>query len=506
MVQYDFSSFLQDTYSYQTIPIIKKFYADTLTPVDLYQVFQDEAVYLLESRDHTSPWSRYSFVGLNPFMYIKEQGGMFLAAGKNNELLFSVDSLSEVFKKTREHLGVKLLDGDLPFKGGAVGYIGYDFVSLHEKVPGHPECDDTFAKASFYFCETLLALDHVTRELSVIHYVKVDNEGSIAAKEQAYAEGQSQIHAYSEKLMSRQKESIVLFECDAKEEIKLDGISSSYKKDDFIRDVNKIKDYIAQGDVFQAVLSQKIRVPLNVSAFQIYRILRLTNPSPYLYYFKNDGSEIVGSSPEKLIQIQNHHVEIHPIAGTRRRGRTDEEDRELAMDLLNDEKERAEHYMLVDLARNDIGRISEYGSIQTPQLMELGKFSNVMHLVSKVTGRLKDGIQPIEALTAAFPAGTVSGAPKIRAMQILNELEPAPRNLYAGSIAYVGFDGNIDSCIAIRTATIENGAAYIQAGAGIVADSVPELEWKETMNKASAMLRAISIAEKTFQSEEKAYV
>jgi anthranilate synthase component I len=235
-------------------------------------------------------------------------------------------------------------------------------------------------------------------------------------------------------------------------------------------------------------------------------MLRHINPSPYMFYFCLDNLEIVGSSPEKLIQVYNRHMEIHPIAGTRRRGRSTEEDERLAEELCHDPKERAEHYMLVDLARNDIGKVAKYGTVRTPVLMEIGKFSHVMHLISKVTGELKEEVHPIDALLAAFPAGTVSGAPKVRAMQILQELEPTARNLYAGTIAYIGFDGNIDSCIAIRTAIVKDGCAYVQAGAGIVADSVPELEWKETRNKASALMKAIERAEQLFMRGENLYV
>jgi len=254
------------------------------------------------------------------------------------------------------------------------------------------------------------------------------------------------------------------------------------------------------------VLSQRFSLPIRITGFQLYRMLRKINPSPYLFYLQTSDAEIVGSSPEKLVQVQNRKIEIHPIAGTRRRGRTKQEDALLAEELLHDPKERAEHYMLVDLARNDIGKVAKYGTVKTPVLMEIGKFSHVMHLISKVTGELKDDVHPIDALLSAFPAGTVSGAPKVRAMQILNELEPTARGVYAGTVAYIGFDGNIDSCIAIRTAVVKDGYAYVQAGAGIVADSIPELEWKETRNKASALIKAIELAETVFAKGGNLYV
>jgi anthranilate synthase component 1 len=264
-----------------------------------------------------------------------------------------------------------------------------------------------------------------------------------------------------------------------------------------------VKEYITAGDVFQTVLSQRFQVPITIKGFDLYRVLRFVNPSPYLFYIKLNDCEIVGSSPEKLIQVTNGHLEIHPIAGTRRRGKTKDEDQKLGDELLQDEKEQAEHYMLLDLARNDIGRVAKYGSIKVPMVKELHYFSHVMHLVSKVTGVIRDNVEPVEALLASFPAGTVSGAPKVRAMQIIQELEPVARNAYAGTVAYIGFDGNIDSCITIRTAILKDQTAYVQAGAGIVADSVPELEWKETINKASAVIKAIQLAEKTFSREER---
>ncbi len=286
------------------------------------------------------------------------------------------------------------------------------------------------------------------------------------------------------------------------EDVSFEQVSSNYEKQDFVRDVQRIQEYIRAGDVFQTVLSQRFELDVSAAALDVYRILRMVNPSPYLFYLKFAELEIVGSSPERLVQVQDGHVEIHPIAGTRKRGRNHEEDEALALELLQDEKERAEHYMLVDLARNDVGRIAEYGSVETPTLLEIGKFSHVMHIVSKVTGRLRQGTKPLEAFMASFPAGTVSGAPKIRAIEILQELEPTRRGIYAGAIGYLGYDGNIDSCIAIRTLTMKNGKAFIQAGAGIVADSVPENEYEETKNKAKALIRAVQLAETMFGNKE----
>ncbi|MFF2904969.1 anthranilate synthase component I family protein, partial [Bacillus velezensis] len=266
--------------------------------------------------------------------------------------------------------------------------------------------------------------------------------------------------------------------------------------------VNKLKEYIKAGDIFQGVLSQKFDIPVSRHSFELYRVLRIINPSPYMYYIKLPDRDIVGSSPERLIRVHDRHLEIHPIAGTRRRGAGKKEDERLKKELMNDEKEKAEHFMLVDLARNDIGRVAEYGSVAVPEFTKVVSFSHVMHIISVVTGRLKQGVHPVDALMSAFPAGTLTGAPKIRAMQLLNELEPTSRETYGGCIAYIGFDGSIDSCITIRTMSVKNGTASVQAGAGIVADSVPEAEYEESCNKAGALLKTIQIAEDIFSGGE----
>lgn len=501
----EFSSFLSDCLHYKTIPIIKKIVGDTLTPIQLFQNLEQEASFLLESKDQHSEWSRYSFVGLDPFLFIDEINEEFMIKGKNQLTLVKKPTLKEAFSWIRNYLVSKEPSIPVPFTGGAVGYIGYDAVSTIEKVPENKNNDLKMKRYHFFFCETILAFDHENKELSIIQYIRLTGEEDERCKEALYDQGRAKINYYLAKILQNNKHDMLLPPPNLKGG-NFENIKTNYEKEHFIEDVNKIKDYIAAGDVFQAVLSQRFEIPIRVSGFQLYRVLRMVNPSPYLFYIKSEGVEIIGSSPERLIKIQSGDLEIHPIAGTRRRGRTPEEDEALAVELLQDEKEKAEHYMLVDLARNDIGRVSKFGTVQTPVLMELGRFSHVMHLISKVTGIMCDDIEPIDALLAAFPAGTVSGAPKIRAMQILSELEPTARNLYAGTIAYVGFDGNIDSCITIRTILLKEGIGYIQAGAGIVADSIPENEWKETLNKASALIKTIEIAHEMFDIQEESYV
>jgi anthranilate synthase component 1 len=484
MSTYNEHAFLKDADHFRTIPIVKSFFVDTLTPIQIFQAFKEEAVYLLESNDEQSPWSNFSFIGLNPFISIEENNDKLHVLNKQKETIFITSELQESIQFVKQHLQVKEIELDIPFQGGAVGYIGYDAVTSLEKVPVHERNDLNLKHHHLLFCETIIVFSHSSKELTFIHYTQLRGSETLSVKKERYDEATRLLDQYFKEISGFPNQLEILLN-PKNFEVDFTNVESSYNKETFIDHVNKIKEYIAAGDVFQTVLSQRFQLPLSVKGFDLYRVLRVVNPSPYLFYIKLDDCEIVGSSPEKLIQVTNGHLEIHPIAGTRRRGKTSQEDRRLGEELLQDEKEQAEHYMLLDLARNDIGRVAKYGSVQVPMIKELHYFSHVMHLVSKVTGVLKEDVDPVEALLASFPAGTVSGAPKVRAMQIIQELEPVARNVYAGTVAYIGFDGNIDSCIAIRTAVVKNKTAYVQAGAGIVADSIPEQEWKETINKAS---------------------
>ncbi|MCM3163100.1 anthranilate synthase component I [Metabacillus litoralis] len=498
-----FSTFCEDSKHYRTIPIVKKYIVDTFTPIQIFQLFKEEAVYLLESKDSESSWSRYSFIGLNPFLFIEENHGEFSILNEQRKTISKSNSITTTFKQLQDHLAIKLPDLEIPFVGGAVGYIGYDTVSIIEKVEKHETNDLNQQNCMFFVCETVIAFDHQEKQLYFIHYERVNGTEDESRLKATYQLAEAKLNKFESMLKQKpQSEHLPLAVSDSFD-VNFDEIQSNYEKGKFLEDVEKVKEYIRAGDIFQGVLSQRFEIPISTDGFSLYRILRIVNPSPYLFYIRINDTELVGSSPERLIYIQNKHLEIHPIAGTRRRGKTVEEDLFFEEELKNDEKERAEHYMLVDLARNDLGRVAEYGTVKTPTLMEVGRFSHVMHLISKVTAQLKEEVHPMDALLSSFPAGTVSGAPKIRAMQIIQELEPTARGSYAGCVAYVGFDGNVDSCITIRTITVKNNVAYVQAGAGIVVDSVPELEWKETCNKASAMLKAIQLAEKVFSEEEK---
>ncbi|MCM3713591.1 anthranilate synthase component I [Halalkalibacter oceani] len=492
---HDFQTSCQN---YKTIPVVQRFFADGLTPVQIVHQLESQVSFLLESKDEQSPWSRYSFIGLNPMLELVEEQGAYRTYTDQRELVVEKESFQAAFQATMLYLNVEPVDVPIPFRGGAVGYMSYDAIETIEPTL-QTETAERVPHYQFLFCQTLIAYDHTKKELTIL----VHSRPEAGEEERAYGEALAEIERVSS-LLEQPVSGLMLKQLpQTDEDVSFEHVISNYKKEAFLKDVEKIQEYIRAGDVFQTVLSQRFEMNVSATALEVYRVLRMINPSPYLFYLKFDQLEVVGSSPERLVQVQDGHVEIHPIAGTRKRGRDEAEDARLEADLLADEKERAEHYMLVDLARNDVGRIAEYGSVETPTLLEIGRFSHVMHIISKVTGRLRRDTEPLEALMASFPAGTVSGAPKIRAMEILQELEPTKRGLYAGAIGYLGFDGNIDSCIAIRTMIIQHGKAYIQAGAGIVADSVPEKEFEETENKAKALIRAVQVAEKMFGSEAK---
>ncbi|MGO4888113.1 anthranilate synthase component I [Anaerobacillus sp. MEB173] len=497
MNQTTLPSFLADAKMYHTIPVVSHFFADTLTPIQIFQQLEGEASFILESKDEQSPWSRYSFIGLDPFLSLEEHDDQYVLKDNQGRDLFAKESFQQAFDGAISYLNVKPVNTPIPFRGGAVGYIAYDAVSKFEPVLRKQQKGAQKSTHHFIFCETIISYDHTKKELYMIHHARVQNKDE-QQRESIYHRAIARIEAIVSKITSMKKETKLFSPPSEVTDVDFTSVKSNYERSKFLQDVEKIKEYIRSGDIFQAVLSQRFEKEITVTGLELYRVLRMINPSPYLFYLKIGDQEVVGSSPERLVQIQDGHVEIHPIAGTRRRGQTKEEDQQLAEELLADEKERAEHYMLVDLARNDVGRVAEYGSVQVPVLMEIGKFSHVMHIISKVTGQLAKNVHPIEALRASFPAGTVSGAPKIRAMEILQEIEPTERNIYAGAIGYLGYDGNVDSCIAIRTMVIKDNKAYVQAGAGIVADSVPELEYEETCNKAKALLKAIETAENMF--------
>ncbi|WP_434120560.1 anthranilate synthase component I [Salinicoccus roseus] len=489
-----YEEFLKDAGNHRTVPVIESFSTDLLTPVQMFHSLKDEAVYMLESQEPESAWSNFSFIGLNPMVEIRETGRQFTVHDLERGSRLTLPSFKEAFEETLGRLEVKIPEMDIPFKGGGVGYISYDAISDYEPVPRAPEEAVQIANYHLLFCRSLLVYNHNSKEIHIIHFARVDDDRDNG---EIYEESMETIERIRTHLLHDSDLSDLLLPTALPMTSAFD-LESNYEKGKFLSDVEKIKEYIEAGDILQAVLSQRFHKKTERSGFELYRVLRKVNPSPYMYYLKFNGLEVIGSSPERQLQVQDGNLEIHPIAGTRKRGATKEEDDRLARELLEDEKEIAEHRMLVDLARNDIGRVAEYGSVSVSEYMVIGRFSRVMHIISKVRGRLKTGVSPIDAFISSFPAGTLSGAPKVRAMQILRELEPTARNLYGGSILYLGFDGNIDSCITIRTMTLVDQNLYIQAGAGVVADSDPESEYQETINKASALEQTVHLTEKIF--------
>lgn len=492
MKKTSFKSFSQAHLQFGLSKYREDVFADGLTPIQMFQIFKETAAFLLESSDAESEWSNYSFIGLKPIYECKEDGGQYTTVSiQTNEVIVKADSFDECYKQTVQFLNPEPSGNDIPFQGGAVGYISYEAVREMEPILNKTNKGYEGTKRHFIICEQILALNEKTKELSLIQHVESDG---CSAKD-AYHYAKTAVKQLISTLEHPPPSSLLPLNHVSANSM---PVTSNYTKQGYIDAVQIIKEYIQAGDIFQAVLSQRLQMNVTVTGFDLYRVLRYINPSPYMFYIKVGQKELIGSSPEKLVAVVNGHVEVHPIAGTRKRGETKEEDDNLANELLEDQKERAEHHMLVDLARNDVGKVSSYGSVEVPTFLEIGKFSHVMHLVSKVTGKLERSKTAADALKAAFPAGTLSGAPKIRAMQILDELEPTSRGIYGGAICYLDFNGNMDSCIAIRTIVLESGTATIQAGAGIVSDSDPESEYEETLNKAKALIRAIEQTEAMF--------
>lgn len=488
---------------FSTIPVYEQFFIDTITPIQMFQKLKDSANFILESKDSHSKWARYSFIGLNPYVILQEENGRFIARTTTGKIIVNHERFREALLETLSSLKPKPLDIQIPFTGGGVGYIGYDGISEFEPtLAPHPVNDLKVPNFYFSFCETIIAFDHELKEVTVITHVFLDEHNRNEPLQTLYEEAKRKIHEIMAIITKEDaNNSYMLHMPKTIHDVHFENLKTNIEKDAFLQAVLKAKTYIEQGEISQVVLSQRFEREITVTGLDIYRVLRIINPSPYMFYLKFNDFEVVGSSPEKLVQVNNGHIEIHPIAGTRPRGRTKEEDEQLAQDLLQDKKEREEHDMLVELAKQEIERVAKKGTVQVPAYMEIGYFSHVIHIISKVTGILRADALPIDALISAFPAGTLTGAPKLRAMEIIREVEPMARNLYGGAIGYIGFDGNIDSCIAIRSIFIHNQTAYIQAGAGVVSDSVPEREWEETRNKAKALIKAIEIAEELFQKK-----
>ena len=483
----DLNTFLECARRGNVIPVYKPVLADTLTPVSAYLRLSRGCRYsfLLESVEGGERVGRYTFLGADPYLVLRARGESVEMedGGRRRRRGRLLDLLREITSRYRS----VAVPGLPPFCGGAVGYFGYDLVRQFERLPTPPRDNVGLPDALLMFFSNLLAFDHVKHQILIIANVFLE-EGE-RDLEGRYFAAQKQIRQM-EKLLARSTPSVR--ETPSRKPL---PVRSKFSRPDFERAVERAKEYITAGDIFQLVLSLRLQARISATPFSIYRALRMVNPSPYMFFLNLGGDTVLGSSPEMLVKVQGRAVEYRPIAGTRRRGSTEEEDRRLEQEMIHDEKERAEHIMLVDLGRNDLGRVCEFGSVQVTDLMFVERYSHVMHLVSSVHGTLRAELDMYDALAACFPAGTVSGAPKVRAMEIIRELEPTHRGIYSGSVCYLDFSGNLNSCIAIRAMVVRRGTAYVQVGAGIVADSVPSREYEECMSKGRALLSAIEIAQ-----------
>jgi len=470
------------------IPVWKEVLADFDTPVSAFRKIETgEYSFLLESVEGGEKWGRYSFLGTEPSVIFRSKGRdiEILENGKSRKHKGDpLDALRELLSRYKP-----VTTPELPrFHGGAVGYFSYDIVRFVEDLPDLNEDELRLWDSFFVITDTVLVFDNVNHKIKIIYNAYVPEADKA---EEAYDKAVSKIHD----ILARLRKPASPY--DDKEEaknLKETKLESNFEKEDYKKAVLRTKEYIKAGDIIQAVISQRWKAPLEVDPFDLYRALRVLNPSPYMFYLNTETEILVGSSPEVMVRVEDGEVESRPIAGTRPRGKSESEDLELEEDLLSDPKERAEHIMLVDLARNDLGRIAETGTVKVDELMTIERYSHVMHIVSNVIAKLRPDSDAFDVVRATFPAGTLSGAPKVRAMEIIEELELSRRGAYGGAVGYFSFSGNMDTCITIRTFVIKEDNIYIQAGAGIVADSDPEREYQESVNKVKALVKAIEAA------------
>jgi anthranilate synthase component 1 len=469
------------------VPVCKEIVADLLTPVSAFLKIAEHSDYafLLESVEGGEHVGRYSFLGKDPFLILRSREGR-TTIDRGGVTTVSERSFIDTLRWLMADFRSPYVANLPRFTGGAVGYLGYGAAAWFEPVLGDlGTSPDGADPAGFMLFDTVLAFDHVQHRILIIANARITADEDLESLYQFACAKIRFVERELERSLSHTRAEAAL----AVE------VRSNYTREQYEGQVRVAKEHIAAGDIYQVVLSQRFEADVTADPFMVYRALRHVNPSPYMYFIRMGDVSIVGSSPEMLVRVEGSRVETHPIAGTRPRGRSDEEDMRLAEELKRNEKERAEHVMLVDLGRNDVGRVCEYGSVRVPQFMGLERFSHVMHLTSIVEGKLADDRDRLDALVSCFPAGTVSGAPKVRAMQIIRELEPSGRGIYAGAVGYLDFAGNLDFCIAIRTVIMTRGRAYVQAGAGIVIDSNPAAEYEETRDKARAVLRALELAQ-----------
>ena len=469
------------------IPVCKDILADLLTPAAAFlRIAHDRRrAFLLESVEGGERLARYSFIGWDPFLMVRGKGNAVWMESQGKTVREETRGFEKLRQISRDFKAVPMPDLP-PFVGGGVGFFAYDVIRQFERLPDLAEDDLGIDDYQVMYFSNVLAFDHLRHRIHIIANIFNDRSGQ--GLEDKYRDALLRIEQTEKRLTVP----ISLPSPVPKEAIPEPVSNLSVEK--YNRNIEIAKDHIYAGDIFQAVLSQRFAMKITCDPFDIYRALRFVNPSPYMFFLRIDNLHLVGASPEMLVKVQDGRVEYGPIAGTRPRGETPEEDAALHRELLADEKERAEHVMLVDLGRNDLGRVCKYGSVKVTDLMRIERYSHVMHLVSSVEGELREDLDCYHALEACLPAGTVSGAPKVRAMEIIEDLEPCRRGVYGGAVGYVDFSGNLDTCIALRTLVEKDGIAYIQAGGGIVADSQPERERDESFNKASALIRAVKFA------------
>lgn len=473
------------------IPVYREILADLETPVSAFLKIAGTPSFLLESVIGGEKWARYSFLGSNPSKVIKGWNKKIeIKEAGRKPVTFETEDPVEVLKKELSVYKPVDVPGLPRFSGGLVGYMGYDMVRFFERVPDNDKIGLDLPDMFFMLADTMLIFDSLKQKIKIVSNVHLDGRSS----NKAYGEAVDKIDEITKKLRTSRRR---VQKPGNKTRIagRKGFISGFNTKEAFEDAVLKSKEYIASGDIFQVVLSQRFESRSNVEPFDIYRALRVINPSPYMYFINTGDAMIAGSSPEILVRLEGRKIVLRPIAGTRKRGGTESEDRALENELKKDPKEVAEHIMLVDLGRNDVGRVAEKGSVEVTELMNIEKYSHVMHMVSNVEGSLADKLDAFDVLRASFPAGTVTGAPKVRAMEIIEELEPTKRGPYAGAVGYFSYSGNMDTCITIRTLIIKDNKIYVQSGAGIVADSDPGKEYAETVNKAMAMMKAVEMAQ-----------
>ncbi|MFI4874155.1 MAG: anthranilate synthase component I [Blastopirellula sp. JB062] len=489
-----FAQFAKLAADHDLVPVFRQLISDSLTPVSAFHKLDDgRAACLFESVIGGEKIGRYSFLGFDPDYHLAAtRSEVTVTAGDKIEK-FACENPLEELRRRLANVRVAHVEGLPPFTGGAIGYAGYDVIRYVENLPNAPQDDRGLPDLSFAFYHRLVVFDNVSKTVSVIVLARCDDKRQAAIR-RTYDEACGEIDRIVEKLSTFDAQ-LAPTDIDTSGPVTL-AYESNLTQDEFENAVRNCVEYIRAGDIFQVVLSQRLHTAISCDPFEIYRTLRIVNPSPFMFFLRTAETTLVGSSPEIMVRVVDGEVTVRPLAGTRPRGKNSEEDDALAAELLADPKERAEHVMLVDLGRNDVGRVAKYRSVELADVMVIERYSHVMHITSNVTAQLRDDCDAFDALAACLPAGTVSGAPKVRAMEIIDEFETRRRGPYAGAVGYVDYGGNMDTCIALRTIVIQNGVAYVQAGAGLVADSVPSSEYQETLNKARGLLKAIEITER----------